>query len=176
MTSPVGRTDKHPSSPLAGGYGHPIHPILVTVPIGAWVASLVFDLVSRWNDEDSSTFATGADWLVAIGIIGAVLAAIWGLLDYLAIPRRTPAFRTATSHLILNDLVIVGFIVSWLIRRSNDAERTPVGLIILSIVALAVLSVSGWLGGKLAYRYGVRVAEEGTQDEGFRTATRSPSG
>jgi uncharacterized membrane protein len=165
------RPDKRPGSPLAGAYGHPIHPILVTVPIGAWIASLVFDIASRVG-EDPDVFATGARWLVAIGIIGALLAALWGLLDYVRIERGTPAFRTGTMHLLLNDVVLVLFIVSWVLRLGDDDEATSMGLIVLSIVALALLSVSGWLGGKLAYRFGVRVADDRTQAEGY-TSTAS---
>jgi len=70
---------KRPRSPLAGSYGHPVHPILVTVPIGAWVASLVFDLMAAFGDEPE-VFARGAYWLVVIGIVGALLAALAGLL------------------------------------------------------------------------------------------------
>jgi uncharacterized membrane protein len=96
-----------------------------------------------------------------------VLAAVWGLVDYLRIERGTPAFRVGTIHLVINGVVIVLFAISWIIRRNVDDEATNGGLIALSIVALALLSVSGWLGGKLAYRYGVRVADDDTQTEGF---------
>src|SRR5215213_9285979 len=95
MTTPATTsTDgKHPVTPLAGPYGHPFHPILVTVPIGAWIASLVFDLASHAVD-DPSFLSRGAEWLIAVGIIGAVAAAIFGLLDLLTIPRGTRAFST----------------------------------------------------------------------------------
>lgn len=164
------RSDKRPGSPLAGSYGHPIHPILVTIPIGAWIASLVFDIASRVVDEGAQGYREGAELLVAIGIIGAVLAAIWGFLDYLRIEKGTTAHKTAVTHFIINDVVLVAFIVSWIIRRNVDDESTPAGLIVLSAVALALLAFSGWLGGKLSYRYGVRVADEVTQAEGFEGA------
>jgi uncharacterized membrane protein len=65
---------KHPVTVLAGPYGHPFHPILVPVPIGAWVTSLVFDLGSRIIDKPG--FLTqGSEWLIAIGIVGALAAA-----------------------------------------------------------------------------------------------------
>jgi uncharacterized membrane protein len=63
---------KRPLTALAGPYGHPFHPALVTVPIGAWVASLVFDLVSREAD-DPEIFATGSAWLIGVGLAGAVV-------------------------------------------------------------------------------------------------------
>ncbi len=164
------RIDKRPASPVAGGYGHPIHPILVTVPIGAWLASLVFDIASHVVDDGAKTYSDGAELLIVIGVIGAVLAAVWGLIDYRRIERGTPAFRLGTAHLVINDVVLVLFAISWIIRRNADDEATNGGLIVLSIVGLALLGVSGWLGGKLAYRYGVRVADEGTQAEGFSSA------
>jgi uncharacterized membrane protein len=164
--------DKRPASPVAGSYGHPIHPILVTVPIGAWVASLVFDIASHVVDDGAQTYSDGAELLIAIGVIGAVLAAAWGLIDYLRIERGTPAFKVGTTHLVINAVVIVVFAISWIIRHNADDEATNGGLIVMSIVALALLSVSGWLGGKLAYRYGVRVADEDTQTEGFSSARR----
>jgi uncharacterized membrane protein len=160
------RSEKRPSSRLAGAYGHPIHPILVTIPIGAWVLSLLFDIISRAVDDRADVYASGAELLIGVGIIGALLAAIWGVLDYRTIPRGTPAFRTATLHLLLNDVTIVLFAVSWFIRRGDD-EATGIGLIGLSVVALALLGASGWLGGKLAYRFGVRVVDEATQAEGY---------
>ena len=167
------RPDKRPRSSLAGSYGHPVHPILVTVPIGAWVASLVFDIASHVVDDGAQTYSDGAELLIAVGVIGAVLAAVWGLIDYLRIERGTPAFKVGTIHLVINDVVVVLFVISWIIRRNDDDGATNGGLIALSIVALALLSVSGWLGGKLAYRYGVRVVDEDTQSEGFSSPRQS---
>src|SRR5947199_3175026 len=95
------RPAKEPVTPLAGPYGHPFHPILVTVPIGAWVASLVFDVISRAGN-DAAVFAKGAYWLVGIGIVGALVAAMFGFLDLFAIPTGTRAFKTALTHMSLN--------------------------------------------------------------------------
>jgi uncharacterized membrane protein len=159
---------KHPVTVLAGPYGHPIHPALVTVPIGAWIAAFVFDLVSRGAD-DAPVFAKGAYWLIGIGIIGAVVAAMFGFLDLLGIPTGTRAFRTALTHMALNLTVVVLFVVGFLLRHSrlHEPDGTPVGLIVLAAVALVLLAASGWLGGKLAYRYGIRVVDEATQADGY---------
>ena len=162
------REAKRPVSLLAGPYGHPLHPVLVTVPIGAWVASFVFDLASRLSDEPV-VFAKGAWWLICLGLAGAVAAAMLGFLDLFAIPSGTRAFRTGLLHMALNLTVVVVFAGSLLPRRDRleQPDGVPVGLIAVSAVALAVLAVSGWLGGKLAYRYGVRVADEATQAQGY---------
>jgi uncharacterized membrane protein len=158
---------KRPRTPLAGPYGHPFHPILVTVPIGAWVLSLAFDIAAGSAGE-REVFVKGAFWLIAGGIIGAVVAALFGLMDLLAIRRGTPAFRTGLTHMALNLTVVVLFAISFALRRDHlDEGDATVAAVVLSVIALAILAVSGWLGGKLAYRYGVRVVDETTQAEGF---------
>jgi hypothetical protein len=75
-------------------------PVLVTVPIGAWVASFVFDLGSRLSDEPV-VFAKGAYRLIGVGVVGAVAAAMLGFLDLFAIPTGTRAFRTGLLHMAL---------------------------------------------------------------------------
>jgi len=157
---------KHPvSALLTGPYGHPFHPILVTIPIGAWVASFVFDLGSR--AADAAYLVQASSWLIVIGVIGALAAASVGLLDFFAIPSGTPAFRTGLVHLVLNVAVTVAYVGNALWRRGPDGDQVAAGPIVLSAVSLAALMVSGYLGGKLAFRYGVRVAEEHDQAEGF---------
>ncbi|MGQ4614911.1 DUF2231 domain-containing protein [Nocardia sp. R7R-8] len=167
MTGDTQQAKRPVSAMLAGPYGHPFHPILVTVPIGAWVASLVFDLASRVVD-DPEFLVKGSSWLIAIGVLGALAAATIGFLDLLAIPTGTPAFRTGLLHMTLNLLVTVTYAVGFGWRRGADTARAvQVGPLALSVTALAALAVSGYLGGKLAYRYGVRVADETTQAGGF---------
>lgn len=158
---------KRPKTVFAGTYGHPIHPILVTVPIGAWTASVIFDIVALAS-ADGATFAAGAYWLIGIGIVGAVLDAVFGLLDLLAIPRGTKAFRTAVVHLCLNLAVVIMFAINFGVRTVIGNESTVAGGFALSLIALVALGVSGWLGGRLSYRYGVRVAAEDAQQDGFR--------
>lgn len=156
------------SAALAGPYGHPFHPILVTVPIGAWVASFVFDLASRLVDRPGF-LAEGSEWLIALGVLGALAAATVGFLDLFAIPSGTAAHRTALIHMSLNLLITTAYALGFWWRHGSYDNGHPVaaGQIALSAVSLAALAVSGFLGGKLAYRYGVRVADEVTQAAGF---------
>jgi uncharacterized membrane protein len=157
------------SATLAGPYGHPWHPVVVTVPIGAWVASLAFDIGSHLV-AGPGFLAQGSQWLIAIGVIGALAAALLGLLDFSAIPTGTRAYRTGMAHMSLNLLIIVGYLVNFFWRQPSYRHPAPVaaGPLALSAASLAVLTVSGFLGGKLAYRYGVRVAAETTQAEGYQ--------
>jgi len=92
-----------------------------------------------------------------------------GFLDLFAIPTRTPAFRTALVHMTLNLLVTAAYAGNFVWRHGTytDGGSVGVGMLVLSAVSLALLGVSGFLGGKLAYRYGVRVADESTQAEGY---------
>ncbi len=165
-TQPHRRT-KRPLTIAAGPYGHPFHPILVTVPIGAWVASLIFDLASYWAGE-SEVFVKASFWLIGLGVLGALVAAVFGLLDLLTIPRGTRTFTTGLAHMALNLTVVAIYTVGFAARRGQlEQEAVALAPLTLSIVALALLAASGWLGGTLTYRYGVRVAEEGSQAKGF---------
>ncbi len=162
---------KKPITVLAGPYGHPFHPVLIPIPIGAWVTSLVFDIASHVVDRPG--FLTQAsEWLIAIGVLGALAAAMVGALDLIMIPRGTRAFSTGLTHAGLNLLVTVGYAVNFLWRHGSytDGAAVAAGPMVLSIVSLAVLGAGGWFGGKLAYHYGVRVAAESVQAEGFASA------
>ncbi|MFJ4504435.1 DUF2231 domain-containing protein [Streptomyces sp. NPDC088864] len=159
------------SAALAGPYGHPFHPMLVSVPIGAWTGSLVFDIASRFAD-DPAFLARGSMWLIALGVIGALAAALVGCLDLFAIPTGTRAFRVGLLHMTLNVLVTAAYACNFLWRHAGSGPSGPVGdgRLALAAVSFAVLGAGGWLGGKLAFRYGVRVADETDQAEGFTPA------
>lgn len=172
MNSELQQQAKEPvSAAMAGPYGHPLHPMLVTVPIGAWVASLVFDVAS-YLVGDPAFLVKGSLWLIAVGVLGALAAAMIGFLDLFAVPTGTPAHRTALVHMALNLAVTAGYVVGFLWRRGAEVTGpVRLGPLLLSVACLLVLAVAGFLGGKLAFRYGVRVADEATQAEGYRRPT-----
>ena len=165
MTTTSPADAKRPRTALAGPYGHPFHPVIVPVPIGAWVSSVVLDIAALATDN--AALAEASWWLIAIGIVAALLAAVLGLLDLSTIPRGTKAFRTGVIHGALNVAVVALFAVGFSIRYAHGTGSVPTSGLVISLVAVAVLGASGWLGGKLAYHYGVRVADEPTQAEGF---------
>jgi len=167
MTEAALRDAKRPATPLAGPYGHPFHAMLVTIPIGTWVAGVVFDIVGLVGD-DPAVFAAGARWLFGIGVIGALLAGVVGFLDFTRLRPGTKARGMATIHMVLNLSAVVIFGLAWLLHLG--AESVPVGGFVLALVGLAGVGVSGFLGGELAYRYGVRVADETDQAKGFAGA------
>jgi uncharacterized membrane protein len=162
---------------LAGPYGHPYHPMLVTVPIGAWVLSLGFDIASQVTSKPGF-LAHGSEWLIAAGVVGGVAAGLTGFLDLVLIPPGTAAFRTACTHMSINLVLIFAYAVNFAWRYRNHARGGPVDprLIALSAASVAALAISGYLGGKLTYRYGMRVASEVTQAEGFVQARQREAG
>ncbi|MBS4727964.1 DUF2231 domain-containing protein [Mycobacterium sp. SM1] len=171
MTTRLHDAKRPVSTVLAGPYGHPFHPVLVTIPIGAWACSLIFDVSSRVVDN-AGFLAQGSEWLLAIGILGAFAAAMIGFLDLVVIPSGTPAFRTGVAHMTMNLLITTAYMVNFVWRRGDYGTGAPVGVgpLVLNALGFSGLAVSGYLGGKLAYRYGVRVAGEADQAQGFTTA------
>jgi uncharacterized membrane protein len=163
---------KRPVTALAGRYGHPLHPALVAVPIGAWIASLVFDVASHLV-HGPQFLTQGSRWLIALGVLGAIAAASVGFLDLFAIPTGTRAFRIALVHMSINLAVTAAYAAGFVIRTGHQTGPVGWGPLALSAVALAALSVAGYLGGELAYRYGVRVADETTQADGYEPVSRN---
>lgn len=158
---------KRPTTALAGPYGHPFHPMIVPVPIGAWVASVVLDVASRMA-ADGQGLAQASVWLLGIGIAAAVVAAVLGLLDLTALPSGTRAFRMGVAHMAAMLTATGLFTVGLFVRLPRAGEEIArVGDIVLSVLALALVGTGGWLGGELTYRYGVRVVDEHTQANGF---------
>ena len=164
---------KEPKTPLAGPYGHPIHPLLVTVPIGAWMSSVAFDFIGPAS-EDEWAYAIGAKRLIDIGIVTATGAAMFGLLDFLQIPRGKRAWYTGLAHAGLNVAALSLFAVNSATRGQRIRGREPGPSVTwwqrgMSLMTAMSLLASGWLGGSLTYHYGVRVADEEHQKEtGYR--------
>jgi uncharacterized membrane protein len=160
-------------SALAGPDGHPIHPLLVPLPIGAFVSSLIFDLLTRTRADGLPYLVDGAFWLIGIGLVGALGAAAFGVLDFRAIPRGTPAHATAGKHLTLNAATVVLFAIDYAWRAGDHVEldKTRWGQLALSVVAVVVLIAAVWLGGKLTYAHGLRVTGRGQKDSGTTRRT-----
>jgi uncharacterized membrane protein len=148
-------------SVLAGPDGHPFHPFVVPLPIGAFVSSLIFDILTRTRADGLPYLVDGAFWLIGVGLIGALIAAVFGVIDLLGIPRGTRPFSVAVTHLILNVLAAVLFIAGYAWRAGDhvEIEQTRWGQLALSAVAVAVLVSAVWLGQTLTYRHGRRVAQ-----------------
>jgi uncharacterized membrane protein len=135
--------------------GHPVHPILIVLPLGLFIATVLFDALYLWRGI--AVLAEVAYWNLALGIIGALLAALFGLLDWLAIPAGTRAKRIGAAHGVTNLLVVILFAAVWAVRASHTDAAPGTGLFVVELVALGLGSVGGWLGGELVYRLAVSV-------------------
>ena len=137
--------------------GHAVHPMLIVFPLGLLGMAVIFDILERATGNTG--LATAAFWNISAGIIMGLLAAVFGLIDWLAIPGGTRAKNIGLLHGGGNVVVVVLFAVSWLTRRGNPAfVPTTLGFV-LEIVALLLALVTGWLGGELVERLGVGVDE-----------------
>lgn len=181
MSNPVFQA-KQPTTLLAGTYGHPVHAAVVAVPIGSWVGSVVLDVLSRFVN-DSAGISRAAWWLLAVGVIGALVAGMAGFLDLMSIPTGTRVWRIGLLHLTCTLGATCIFVLAWLLRRSDPgpAAGTAIGYLVLSLAGLVVLTAGGYFGGELAFRYGVRVAAESDQLAGYtpsppRDGTRRDAG
>jgi uncharacterized membrane protein len=134
---------------------HPIHPMLVPFPIACFVGALATDIAYSMTEQ--MMWANFSAWLIVIGLIMGVLAAIAGLIDFLSnrlIRAQTPAW----PHMLGNVLVLVLAFFNALVH-SRDAWTSvvPTGLI-LSVIVVLILPITGWLGWSMVYRYGVGVS------------------
>jgi uncharacterized membrane protein len=132
--------------------GHPIHPMLVPIPIGLWIFSLVCDLFQAGGSSNLA-WSTVALYTMAGGIVGALLAAVPGLIDLLSLPPGPR--RTALVHMAINLTIVALYVINFWLRLR--APEKPGSLIWLSVIAIGLLVISGWLGGKMVYVHGIAV-------------------
>lgn len=130
--------------------GHPIHPMLIPLPIGFFLGALGFDLAGVLRGTPS-LWTTGA-YLAAAGVVTALLAAVPGAIDYFrTVPPGSSGKRRATKHALVNVSATVLFAAGWFLRGGAAAEP---GVLVLGLEAVGVvlLTMGGWMGGTLAYR------------------------
>src|SRR5215212_1893590 len=133
--------------------GHPIHPMLVPFPIVFLVSALLTDIAyTQWD----GMWAYASTWLIAAGIVSALLAAVAGFIDFFG-ERRIRRLRVAWYHMIGNLAAVVLSVVNLLVHNRDGAMSVvPTGITLSAIVVLLLL-FNGWMGGHLVYRHGVAV-------------------
>ena len=134
---------------------HPIHPMLVTFPIGLWVFSLVCDLIGL-AVADPSVWVTVAFYTMVGGLVGALIAAVPGFIDLLFYKGGIPPLKKITlTHMTINLCAVVLYAVNiWLRIDRTAGMQVP---IILSVIGVCGIAVSGWLGGQMVHVFGVGV-------------------
>ena len=145
----------------AKALGHPILQMLVVFPLGLLGTAVIFDILYLITDRDG--FSISAGYMIAAGLIGGLVAAVPGLVDWLAIPAGTRAKRIGATHGIGNVVVLVLFFLSWLMRTGDDWNPGVLGFL-LGVIGLGVAGFTGWLGGELVDRLGVGVHDNAGLD------------
>lgn len=135
--------------------GHPLHPMLVVYPLGLWSTAVILDLIFMSNGNRALSISSY--WMITAGLIGAVLAALVGFLEWFAIPNNTRAKSIGLWHGLGNLLIAVLFAGSWWIRSGIEDNVPTTTAFILSLLGFGLALVTGWLGGELVYRLGVGV-------------------
>ena len=129
---------------------HPIHPMLVAIPIGLWIFSFGCDVI-RVMGATSPNWAIAAYYTLVGGIIGALAAAVPGFIDMLSLPRGLKPI--ALLHMTINLTVVALYVWNAWLRKHGGLDVA----VWLSLVSVGLLAVSGWLGGKMVYVHGVAV-------------------
>jgi uncharacterized membrane protein len=129
--------------------------MLIVFPLGLLATAVIFDIL--YLIFGNRLLPTASYYMIAAGILGGLLAAIFGFIDWLALPNGSRAKNIGLWH-GLGNVVIVGlFAISWFLR-GNNVDFVPDGLaLILSFAGTALALVTAWIGGELVYRLGVGV-------------------
>ena len=142
--------------------GHPIHPMLIVFPLGLLSTAVVFDvLYAITGNGDLATFSY---WALLAGLVGGLGAALFGLYDWLGIPKDTRARRIGAWHGGGNLVVVVLFLVSFLLRRDNPQYLPDTLPLIAGVLGAGLALVTAWLGGELVYRLRVAVDDDANLD------------
>ncbi len=133
--------------------GHNVHQMLIVFPLGLLATSMIFDLI--YLRTGNTTWTTVSMYMIAAGIIGGLVAAVFGAIDWWNIPDATRAKRVGASHGIGNVIVVLLFAGSLYLR--NHYVIPPTLAFVLSFAGVIVALVTGWLGGELVTRLGIGV-------------------
>lgn len=135
--------------------GHPVHPMLIVFPLGLLATAVIFDIL--YLIFNNRLLPTASYYMIAAGVLGGLLAAIFGFIDWLALPSGSRAKNIGLWHGLGNVTIVGLFIISWFLRGAN-VDFIPGGLaLVLSFVGVGLALVTAWLGGELVYRLGVAV-------------------
>ena len=137
--------------------GHPLHPAITDVPIGAWTAAAVLDCCELVGNED---YKKGADAAVAIGLVGAVGAAVTGFTDWTGTSQKKR--KIGLVHAILNIGATALYTTSLVMRKNKDSRKTAIAL---SMAGYGITSIAAYLGGHLVFGEQVGVDHTATSDD-----------
>ena len=153
--------------------GHPIHPMLIVFPLGLLTVSAIFDII--YVCTHNNHWADLSYWIIASGIIGGLIAGVFGLVDWLGIPEGTRAKYIGLIHGLSNLVVVILFIISWFMRRATPAAPSTKAMM-LGWIGIVIALFASWLGGELVYRLNVGVDRGANLDAPNSLSGRSALG
>jgi uncharacterized membrane protein len=136
-------------------FGHAIHPMLIVFPLGLLAMAVIFDVLAYFTGNLDLSLASY--WMVLAGVVGGLAAAVFGTIDFLAIPEGTRARRIGLLHGVGNVIVTALFAASWWMRMDNPGHVAGPYSFGVALVAVLLATVTGWMGGELVDRLGVAV-------------------
>ena len=142
-------------------FGHPIHQMLIVFPLGLLGMAVIFDIIRFATGN--GVWSTTSYYMIGAGIVSGLVAAVFGLVDWLGIPPNTRAKRIGALHGSGNVVVVLLFAASWLLRRGAPAAPST-GAFVLAVLGLLLSLGTAWLGGELVDRLGVGVYEGANLD------------
>ena len=166
--------DMEPTPSKAAIAGHPLHPLLVTLPVGSLALLVVSDLANRATSDPF--WAQASYWLTLAGLITGVLAALTGFIDFASRPRIRQ-LSIAWVHFLGNAVAMLLTAGNFLLRRPDPAAAVSGLELGLSVLVVLILLVTGWLGGEMVFRH--RIGVPGTAAGGVHVAAerdRRPGG
>src|SRR5947207_8511615 len=133
---------------------HPLHPIIVHVPMAMWPSALIFDILSQWQIGGNAMVRLSF-YAIIFGLVASLLAVPAGVLDWSGIKKEKPAWKIGLYHMMLNLIAVLLFAINFGLRMQDFREATTVAGVplALSFIGTALLSGSAYLGGRMVYTY-----------------------
>ena len=142
--------------------GHPVHPMLIVFPLGLLSTAVIFDVL--YVLTENADLATFSYWALVAGLVGGVLAAIFGVIDWMGLPKGTRAKRVGAAHGVGNLVVTALFALSLAARLDDPVFLPSILPLVFGLLGAALAVVTAWLGGELVYRLRVGVDDDANLD------------
>src|SRR5512142_165212 len=135
--------------------GHPVHPMFIVYPIAMFTVAVILDIV--YLISGAAALPAVSFYMIAAGIVGGLIAAVFGFIDWLGLQSGSRARRLGAWHGLGNFTMVVLFLISWLVRLGAAGHVPSALALIPSFLGAAISLVTAWLGGELVYRLGSAV-------------------
>ena len=152
--------------------GHPIHQMLVVLPLGLFVIAVLFDLIHAFRPTPELSIASY--WNIVAGCVGAVVAAVFGVIDWTKIPSGTRAKKYGTAHGLASVVLLAVFVLAAGLRAESVSYTATTTVLVLELGGFALGGLVGFLGGELIGRFGIGVLEGAHPNAARPASARMP--